>query len=53
MATILRSELEGENEAVQQQTRSYFARIYKSDVEIEKSNILLVGPTGTGKTLIA
>ncbi len=24
-----------------------------SDVEIEKSNILLVGPTGTGKTLIA
>jgi len=25
----------------------------ESDVEIEKSNILLVGPTGTGKTLIA
>lgn len=25
----------------------------KSDVEIEKSNILLVGPTGTGKTLLA
>ncbi|MBK6766314.1 MAG: ATP-dependent Clp protease ATP-binding subunit ClpX [bacterium] len=24
-----------------------------SDVEIEKSNILLVGPTGTGKTLLA
>ena len=24
-----------------------------SEVEIEKSNILLVGPTGTGKTLIA
>ena len=24
-----------------------------SDVEIEKRNILLVGPTGTGKTLIA
>ena len=24
-----------------------------SDIEIEKSNILLVGPTGTGKTLIA
>ena len=24
-----------------------------SDVEIEKSNILLIGPTGTGKTLIA
>ncbi|MDP6853756.1 MAG: ATP-dependent Clp protease ATP-binding subunit ClpX [Candidatus Marinimicrobia bacterium] len=28
-------------------------RYDKSDVEIEKSNILLVGPTGTGKTLIA
>ena len=25
----------------------------KDDVQIEKSNILLVGPTGTGKTLIA
>ncbi|MGA1846168.1 ATP-dependent Clp protease ATP-binding subunit ClpX [Deferribacter abyssi] len=25
----------------------------KSDVEIEKSNILLMGPTGTGKTLLA
>ncbi|EMO30468.1 ATP-dependent Clp protease, ATP-binding subunit ClpX [Leptospira interrogans serovar Bataviae str. HAI135] len=25
----------------------------KSDVEIEKSNILLVGPTGSGKTLLA
>jgi ATP-dependent Clp protease ATP-binding subunit ClpX len=25
----------------------------KSDVEMQKSNILLVGPTGTGKTLIA
>ena len=24
-----------------------------SDVEIEKSNILLVGPTGSGKTLLA
>ena len=26
---------------------------YYSDVELDKSNILLVGPTGTGKTLIA
>jgi len=26
---------------------------YKSDVELDKSNILLIGPTGTGKTLIA
>lgn len=25
----------------------------RSDVEIEKSNILMVGPTGTGKTLLA
>lgn len=25
----------------------------KSDVEIEKSNVLMVGPTGTGKTLLA
>lgn len=25
----------------------------KSDVEVDKSNILLVGPTGTGKTLLA
>ncbi len=25
----------------------------KSDVEIQKSNILLIGPTGTGKTLLA
>ena len=27
--------------------------LVSNDVEIEKSNILLVGPTGTGKTLIA
>ncbi len=26
---------------------------YVADVELEKSNILLIGPTGTGKTLIA
>jgi ATP-dependent Clp protease ATP-binding subunit ClpX len=29
------------------------SRKNKDDVEIEKSNILLLGPTGTGKTLIA
>ncbi|MCH5215750.1 MAG: ATP-dependent Clp protease ATP-binding subunit ClpX [Muribaculaceae bacterium] len=28
-------------------------RDYKDDVDIEKSNIIMVGPTGTGKTLIA
>ncbi|MDD5542117.1 MAG: ATP-dependent Clp protease ATP-binding subunit ClpX [Acidobacteriia bacterium] len=26
---------------------------YRSDVELTKSNILLIGPTGTGKTLLA
>lgn len=26
---------------------------YKSDVEIAKSNVLLIGPTGSGKTLLA
>ncbi len=25
----------------------------EDDVEIEKSNVLLIGPTGTGKTLLA
>ncbi|NQS99214.1 MAG: ATP-dependent Clp protease ATP-binding subunit ClpX [candidate division Zixibacteria bacterium] len=29
------------------------SRLIDSDVELEKSNILLIGPTGTGKTLIA
>ena len=28
-------------------------KITKDDVEIEKSNIIMVGPTGTGKTLLA
>ena len=34
---------------------SHYKRIYKSpkDIEIEKSNALLIGPTGTGKTLLA
>lgn len=31
----------------------YVARHPRSDVELQKSNILLVGPTGTGKTLLA
>jgi ATP-dependent Clp protease ATP-binding subunit ClpX len=30
-----------------------FKRKSKNDVEIQKSNVLLIGPTGTGKTLIA
>ena len=29
------------------------SRLLDSDVELEKSNILMIGPTGTGKTLIA
>lgn len=35
---------------------NHYKRIFrglKSDVELQKSNILLVGPTGTGKTLFA
>ncbi len=28
-------------------------KVSQSDVELEKSNILMIGPTGTGKTLIA
>ena len=35
---------------------NHFKRIYSSsdsDVELQKSNILLIGPTGTGKTLLA
>src|SRR5450759_2197176 len=31
----------------------YFEKNRKLDVEIQKSNILLIGPTGTGKTLLA
>jgi ATP-dependent Clp protease ATP-binding subunit ClpX len=36
---------------------NHYKRLYnsdiKNDVEIQKSNILLIGPTGSGKTLIA
>ncbi len=35
---------------------NHYKRIYSpetTDVEIQKSNILLIGPTGTGKTLLA
>jgi ATP-dependent Clp protease ATP-binding subunit ClpX len=35
---------------------NHYKRIYnpaESDVELQKSNILLLGPTGTGKTLLA
>ncbi|MDY4561151.1 MAG: ATP-dependent Clp protease ATP-binding subunit ClpX [Peptostreptococcus porci] len=33
--------------------RIYSAKGKKSDVELQKSNILLLGPTGSGKTLLA
>ena len=36
-----------------QQEAHYAADHPLSDVEIEKSNIVLIGPTGTGKTLLA
>ena len=34
---------------------NHYKRVYSglSDVELSKSNILLIGPTGTGKTLLA
>ena len=35
MLTIIRSELSDENDATQTQVRDYFARIHKSDMEIE------------------
>ncbi len=31
----------------------YYSKKHKDDVEIEKSNIILIGETGTGKTLLA
>lgn len=31
----------------------YQAKLQKSGVELDKSNILMIGPTGTGKTLLA
>src|SRR6185369_1536939 len=31
----------------------YHSRNARQDVELQKSNILLIGPTGTGKTLLA
>jgi len=33
--------------------RIAYAKERSADVEIEKSNVLLIGPTGTGKTLLA
>jgi ATP-dependent Clp protease ATP-binding subunit ClpX len=33
--------------------RVFYAQSAKDDVEIDKSNVLLIGPTGSGKTLLA
>src|SRR5678809_60637 len=33
--------------------RIHMNRMRNSEVEVQKSNILLIGPTGTGKTLMA
>jgi len=34
-------------------TRIYMNRLRNNEVELAKSNIMLIGPTGTGKTLLA
>ncbi len=39
--------------AVYNHYKRIFKQVQTDDVEIEKSNILMVGPTGSGKTLIA
>ncbi|MHC4077306.1 MAG: ATP-dependent Clp protease ATP-binding subunit ClpX [Planctomycetota bacterium] len=39
--------------AVYSHYRRLHARYQRPDIELEKSNILLVGPTGSGKTLLA
>lgn len=39
--------------AVHNHYKRIVSRLSESEVEIQKSNILLIGPTGTGKTLLA
>ena len=39
--------------AVHNHYKRLVSRVGKDDVEIDKSNILLIGPTGSGKTLLA
>lgn len=39
--------------AVYNHYKRVFAKKNKEDVELEKSNVLLLGPTGSGKTLLA
>ena len=46
-------EREERNRTASERSGKSFAESSADDVEIEKSNILLIGPTGTGKTLMA
>ena len=46
-------EREERNRTASERSGKSFAEASADDVEIEKSNILLIGPTGTGKTLMA
>lgn len=39
--------------AVHNHYKRIFSEVDSSDVELQKSNILLIGPTGSGKTLLA
>ena len=39
--------------AVHNHYKRIHANLHDNDVELQKSNILLIGPTGTGKTLLA
>ncbi len=39
--------------AVYNHYKRVFSKIETTDVELEKSNVLLIGPTGSGKTLLA
>ncbi len=59
MKTFMDSYIIGQEEAkiaLSVAVYNHYKRIYrntKSDVELQKSNILLIGPTGSGKTLFA
>src|SRR5881392_2493934 len=48
----LQAEIAAQSKTPAQPTRETGPELH-SDVEIEKSNILLIGPTGSGKTLLA